>query len=50
MASKGNSQYLVWPPFAHLQLVLGDCLDVFFCNLLVYYTRLPSVLQYFLQY
>ena len=44
MASKGTSQYLVWPPFAHLALCLGDCLDVFFSNLLVYYTRLPSVL------
>ena len=25
-------------------LFLGDCLEVFFSNLLVYYTRLPSVL------
>ena len=34
----------VWPPFAHLELFLGDCLEVFFHNLQVYYTRLPSVL------
>ena len=27
-----------------LELFLGDCLEVFFCNRLVYYTRLPSVL------
>ena len=32
------------PPFAHLELYMGDCLEVFFSNLLVYYTRLPSVL------
>ena len=31
-------------PFAHLELFLGDCFEVFFSNLLVYYTRLPSVL------
>ena len=30
MASK--QQYLVWPPFAHLELFLGDCLEVFFSN------------------
>ena len=29
---------------AHLVLFLGDSLEVFFSNLLVYYTRLPSVL------
>ena len=40
MASKGKSQYLVCPSFAHLELFLGDCLDVFFSNLLVYYTKL----------
>ena len=45
MAAKGKIQYLVWPPFAHLELFLGDCLEVFLSNLLVYYTSLPSVLQ-----
>ena len=34
----------MWPPFAHLELFLGDCFEVFVSNLLVYYSRLPSVL------
>ena len=44
MASNSKGQYLVLPPFAHLELFLGDCLEIFFSNLLVYYARLPSVL------
>ena len=46
MASKGKSQYLVRPPFAHLELFFGDCLEVFFSNLLVAYVIL-GFLQYF---
>ena len=43
MASKGKS-HGVWPPFAHLHLFLGNCTEVFFSYLPVYYTRLPFVL------
>ena len=38
MASQGIS------PFVHLELLLEDCLEVFYNILMVYYTRPPSVL------
>ena len=40
MASKGKSQYLVWPLF---ELFLGDCLEVFFSILLAYYAIVKKI-------